>query len=69
MSSGPGFLALRQIADFFNISHDPDPHFPASPISITRQEFDKRRCGNWRRAACLSSRTVIKPGKTLAAGV
>ncbi len=35
-----GFLALRQIADFFNISHDPDPHFPASPISITRQEFD-----------------------------
>lgn len=36
-----GYLALRQIADLFQIEYDPDPHFPANPISITPQEFDQ----------------------------
>lgn len=35
-----GYVALRQIADFFRISYPADPHFPADPISISRQEFD-----------------------------
>jgi hypothetical protein len=34
-----GFLALRSIADFFGIAHDPDPH-PGDPISVSRDEFD-----------------------------
>ena len=35
-----GFLALRRIADFFNIPYNPDPHFPEDPISVSRAEFD-----------------------------
>jgi hypothetical protein len=35
-----GFIALRQIADFFRIPYPADPHFPAQPISISRAEFD-----------------------------
>ena len=35
-----GFVALRQIADGFGISHDADPA-PDDPISITRREFDE----------------------------
>lgn len=35
-----GYLALRRIADFFQISHNPNPHFPDDPISIRREEFD-----------------------------
>ena len=35
-----GFLALRRIADFFQISYNADPHFPEQPISVTRVEFD-----------------------------
>jgi hypothetical protein len=34
-----GYLALRNIADFFDIPYDPDPS-PGDPISIERQEFD-----------------------------
>ena len=34
-----GYLALRSIADFFEISYDPDPQ-PDAPISIGREEFD-----------------------------
>jgi hypothetical protein len=34
-----GFLCLRRIADFFDISHPADPA-PTDPISITRDEFD-----------------------------
>lgn len=34
-----GSLALRRIADFFGIAHDPDPR-PSDPISVTREEFD-----------------------------
>ena len=35
-----GFLALRQVADYFAVSHNPDPHFPEDAISIDRSEFD-----------------------------
>ncbi|MGH2544131.1 MAG: hypothetical protein ACRDIB_15125, partial [Ardenticatenaceae bacterium] len=35
-----GYVALRSIADFFSISHNPDPHYPEDPISITRDEFN-----------------------------
>lgn len=34
-----GYLALRHIASFFDIPHDPDPA-PDDPISISRDEFD-----------------------------
>lgn len=36
-----GNVALRHIADFFRVPYNPDPHFPADPISITRAEFDR----------------------------
>jgi len=35
-----GYLALRRVADFFEVSYNHDPHFPADPISISRQDFD-----------------------------
>jgi hemerythrin-like domain-containing protein len=35
------YVALRRIADFFGIEHNPDPHWPAEPISIDRREFDQ----------------------------
>ena len=34
-----GFLALRRIADYFDMRYDPDPR-PGDPISVTRPEFD-----------------------------
>jgi hypothetical protein len=34
-----GSLALREVADFFRIPHDPDPK-PDDPISIARSEFN-----------------------------
>ena len=36
-----GFLALRSIADFFQVEHNPNPHYPEEPISIARVEFDQ----------------------------
>jgi hypothetical protein len=36
-----GYIALRRIADFFDIPHPPDPHWPAEPISIDRREYDE----------------------------
>lgn len=36
-----GYVALRHICDYFRIPYDPDPYYPAHPISITRQEFDE----------------------------
>ena len=36
-----GYLALRRIADFFNISYSDTPHFPDNPISITQEEFNQ----------------------------
>ncbi len=35
-----GYLALREIADFYGVDHDDDPQ-PTDPISITRGEFDE----------------------------
>jgi hypothetical protein len=35
-----GYIALRSIADFFQIEYDPNPA-PDDPISITREEFDE----------------------------
>jgi hypothetical protein len=35
-----GYLALRRIAEFFQIRHNPDPRHPDDPISVTREEFD-----------------------------
>lgn len=35
-----GFLALRRIADYFEIDYPSDPHFPQVPISISRTEFE-----------------------------
>jgi len=34
-----GYLALRRIADHFELPYNPDPHFPEVPISITQAEF------------------------------
>ena len=35
-----GFLCLREVADQFLVSYDPDPQ-PGDPISVTRAEFDE----------------------------
>jgi hypothetical protein len=36
-----GFLALRSIADYFDISYPRDPHYPVTPITVTRTEYDE----------------------------
>jgi hypothetical protein len=38
-----GYVALRRIADFFNVRHNPDPHRPEDPISIDRNGSRIRR--------------------------
>lgn len=35
-----GYLALRRIADMFDIAYIENPAFPEDPISISREEFD-----------------------------
>ncbi len=35
-----GYLALRRIAEFFGVPHNPEPSFPEDPISVTREEFE-----------------------------
>ncbi len=35
-----GYIALRNLADAFEIDHDPNPR-PDDPISVTRDEFDE----------------------------
>ncbi|MFN2251851.1 MAG: hypothetical protein ACK2UL_08035 [Anaerolineae bacterium] len=35
-----GYIALRQIAGYFDVEYDPDPR-PTDPISIHRTEFDQ----------------------------
>jgi hypothetical protein len=35
-----GFVALRRLADFFNVPNDPDPT-PDDPITISRSEYDE----------------------------
>jgi hypothetical protein len=34
-----GFIALRRIADYFNVTYNPTPHFPEDSISISQDEF------------------------------
>lgn len=36
-----GFLALRRIANYFQIPNPQQPHFPEDAISISRAEFDE----------------------------
>ncbi len=38
-----GYVAVRRIADFFNVRHNPDPHRPEDPISIDRNGSRIRR--------------------------
>jgi hypothetical protein len=35
-----GFLAFHRIADYFDIPHPHDPHYPQTPICVDRAEFD-----------------------------
>ena len=35
-----GYLALRHIANYFDIPNPQDPHYPENPICIDREEFD-----------------------------
>jgi hypothetical protein len=35
-----GYLALRRVAGYFDISQPGDPRYPVDPISITREEFE-----------------------------
>ena len=35
-----GYLALRRIANYFDIPNPQDPHYPENPICIDREEFD-----------------------------
>ena len=41
LSIRAGFLALRAIADYFDISYPRDPHYPVTPITVTRAEYDE----------------------------
>ena len=41
LSIRAGFLALRRIADYFDISYPEAPRYPQDPISIRREEFDE----------------------------
>jgi hypothetical protein len=36
-----GFVTLRQIADFFEIHYNRDPHWPDDSIQLTRDHFDQ----------------------------
>jgi hypothetical protein len=35
-----GSLALGRLCDLFRLEYNPDPHFPADPIAVTREEYD-----------------------------
>lgn len=49
-----GFLALRRVADFFQVAHNRDPHVDTDPISLSRADFD---------AACASLEAAGLPLK------
>jgi len=36
-----GYLAMRNIANFFKFAYPPEPHYPDVPISVSREEFDQ----------------------------
>jgi len=35
-----GHIALSRVADYFDIAYPENPHFPETPISITREEYN-----------------------------
>ncbi len=35
-----GYIALSRVADYFDIPYPENPHFPETPISITREEYE-----------------------------
>ncbi len=41
LSIRAGFLALHRIADYFDIPHPHDPHYPVIPICVDRAEYDE----------------------------
>ena len=41
LSIRAGFLALRRIADYFDIPNPHDPRYPATPICIERSEYEE----------------------------
>ena len=41
LSIRAGYLALRRIADYFDVPNPQNPKYPADPISIKREEFDE----------------------------
>jgi hypothetical protein len=41
LSIRAGYLALRRIADYFDIPSPQNPRYPTDPISIKREEFDE----------------------------
>jgi hypothetical protein len=41
LSIRAGFLALHRIADYFDLPHPHDPHYPAVPICVDRSEYDE----------------------------
>jgi hypothetical protein len=40
LSIRAGFIALRRIADYFDISYPANPHYPENAISLSRDEFN-----------------------------
>lgn len=41
LSIRAGYLALRRIADYFDIPNPQNPQYPKDPISVKREEFDE----------------------------
>lgn len=41
LSIRAGYLALRRIADYFDVPNPQNPQYPKDPISIKREEFDE----------------------------
>ncbi len=41
LSIRAGYLALRRIADYFDVPHPQNPKYPTDSISIKREEFDE----------------------------
>jgi hypothetical protein len=41
LSIRAGYLALRRIANYFDIPNPQEPHYPGTPICIERHEFDE----------------------------
>jgi hypothetical protein len=35
-----GFMCLRRICDYFDITYSPDPHYPQDTLSLSRAEFE-----------------------------